>query len=44
MGYETTWPGLLAIIAAYIIISLLIGGKKTYFEQYQEKPEAEDNK
>jgi hypothetical protein len=44
MGYETTWPVLLAIIAAYVAISLVIGGKKAYFEPHQDEPESEDKK
>jgi hypothetical protein len=44
MGYETTWPVLLAIIALYVAISLAIGGKKAYFEPHQEEPESEETK
>jgi hypothetical protein len=45
MGYETTWPVFLAILAAYICISLVIGGKKTYFEPHQaDEPESEETK
>jgi hypothetical protein len=44
MGYETTWPVFLAIVAAYVCISLVIGGKKTYFEPHEDKPETEDSK
>ncbi len=44
MGYETTWPVFVAIIAFYLVISLVIGGKKAYFEQYQEKPDLEEQK
>ncbi|HEY9775168.1 MAG TPA: hypothetical protein V6C81_15490 [Planktothrix sp.] len=39
-GFVTTWPLFLAILAGYIGISLVIGGKKAYFEPFddEEKP------
>jgi hypothetical protein len=43
-GYETTWPLFLGIIAVYVVVSLLIGGKKTYFEPYEEPAETTDKK
>ena len=34
----------LGIIATYTIISLVIGGKKTYFDPYTDQPETEETK
>lgn len=38
-GFHTPWPLFLAIIAGYMVLSLFVlGGKKLYFEPYEEKP------
>jgi hypothetical protein len=33
---STTWPIFLAIVAAYVVLSLMIGAKKAYFEPWDE--------
>ncbi len=42
MGYQTGPWLFLVILATYIILSLVIGGKKTYFDPFVEPPEEKD--
>jgi len=43
-GYETTWPVFLGIVALYIVVSLIIGARKAYFEPWQENSETQKDK
>ena len=38
-SFQTTWPLFLAIIFGYLALSLFIGGKKVYFEPFEDKEE-----
>lgn len=44
MGYQTPWWAFVAMLAGYIVLSLALGGKGTYFEPYVEKSEESDAK
>lgn len=37
--FQTSWPLFLGIILAYLALSLVIGGKKVYFEPFEGKEE-----
>jgi hypothetical protein len=43
-GYVTTWPLFLAILVGYIGISLVIGGRKAYFEPFDVEENAAEPK
>ena len=38
--FQTTWPLFLGILAAYMILSLVIGAKSVYFDPFKAKEEA----
>jgi len=39
IGFHTTWPIFLAIVFGYLGLSLFIGGKKIYFDKFEEPKE-----
>lgn len=41
LGYHTEWVTFVAIVIGYLVLSLVIGGKKTYFDRFEEPKEEE---
>jgi hypothetical protein len=42
MENGTPWWLFLGIVASYVVLSLVIGGKKAYFEPFVEPPEEKE--